>query len=117
MLACDRLPLAQDEFIYFIKRARNMSDVLVWLSDAYTFGMADYLGRHQQVKKGDFILIARPESGFTDDVLVRARQEGIAIGKIGKLMGALNLPDMSKYFTLDEKEQAKKAQSLYKGQP
>ncbi|QAY96869.1 hypothetical protein CWB41_14940 [Methylovirgula ligni] len=102
-----RLDVA-NEYIYQIKRTAGRSTVRVFLSDAYDFGLADYLGRPRKLRSGDFILIARPESKFDGDLVERAKKDGIAIGQIGKLMGALNLNDMSSYKSPEEKEREKK---------
>jgi len=82
--------LIADEYVYAIERTDGFGSVNVFLSDAYRFGRADYVGRPNQITRGDFILIARPEADFDVSLVERARKNGIGIGKIGKLMGALN---------------------------
>src|ERR1700687_3915501 len=76
-----RLPIAY-EYIYKIERKDGLPDVNVLLSDAYRFGMADYLGCPSYIGRGDFILIARPEAGFDRAVAEKAKEDGIGIGQI-----------------------------------
>src|ERR1700720_668651 len=84
-----RLQIA-DEYIFRIERKDGLPDVNVLLSDAYRFGIADYLGCPSTIRRGDFILIARPEGGFDGAVAKRAKEDGIGIGKLATFMGALN---------------------------
>jgi hypothetical protein len=86
-----------DEYIYKIERENYLPDIHVFLTDAYRFGLADYLGRPSCISRGDYILIARPEASFDTGLIERAAKDGIGIGKIGRLMGALNLRYVSKY--------------------
>lgn len=64
-------------------------------SDAYRFGLADYLGRPSSIGRGDYILVARPEADFDTDLLERAVKDGIGLGKIGAFMSTLNRRDIS----------------------
>jgi hypothetical protein len=81
---CTRLNVP-DEFVYSIERKDNLGSLKVFLSDAYRFGRVDYISRPREIRRGDFILIARPEADYSDDVTERAQSDGIGIGKIGKL--------------------------------
>ncbi len=104
--AFTRLPV-EGEYVYLIERTHGRSAINVLLSDAYRFGVADFLGRPGEIGKGDFILIAKPHGDCDDESVARARREGIGLGDIRKLMGALNLGDVSKYLTPAEKEAQK----------
>jgi hypothetical protein len=101
---CTRIAVA-DEYIYKIERTDGLKPVRVFLSDAYRYGYADYLGRPAQIKRGDFILIAKPEAAFDVDLSERIRQDGIGIGKIGRLMGSLNVANICDYVSPEEREQ------------
>lgn len=98
--SCTRDNTTATEYIFEIKRTDGLPAVKVHLSDAYDYGLAEYLVRPRQVA---FIVIARPEAGFDRSLCNRGRREGIGIGKIGKLMGALNSRDLSTYFAPDER--------------
>jgi hypothetical protein len=86
-----------NEHIYEIERKDGLPSVTVLLSDAYRFGHADYLGRPPCIRRGDYILIARPEADFDASIIKPATKDGIGLGKIGTFMGALNSTDPSIY--------------------
>lgn len=78
------------EIIYQVERAPGLPSLLVHLSDEYFYSIYNYYARPSQLSKGGFILIARPEANFDSDIIALAENECIGIGKIGKLLGALN---------------------------
>ena len=102
--ALEPIPDAKDYF-YRIKR-RKRSPVIVHLSDAYSYGEADYDARPTQIKKGAFILIALPHGGYDEDLVTRATKDGIGVGKIGDLMRALNYEDVTEPRKLGVKRSA-----------
>lgn len=81
-------------YLYRIKR-RKGSAVIVHLSDAYSYGEADYDARPAQIKKGAFVLIALPHGDYDEDLVPRATKDGIGVGKISDLMRALNYQDIT----------------------
>ena len=84
----------EDFYIFYLKRRFHHDDLYVVLSDDYSFGDYDMITRHSVLKKGGFILIARPEAeNFSDN----NASNKIGIGKIGKLLGALNKNDFWNY--------------------
>jgi len=101
----DRLEdITTEEFYLFtIRRARQRDSLTVWLSDAYIFGDMDFFNRPQELQRGDFILVAKPEGGFQvhDELIADAH---IGVGKIGKFMGALNHRNPWEYLTHEERE-------------
>jgi hypothetical protein len=100
-----RLPY-EEEFIYRIFRIQYEDQVLVWLADQYLFTDMDFYNRPQQLRPGDYILIAKPEaSGRVSPDLIR--QYRIGVGKLGIFMGALNKRKMWTYEPPDEKEKAR----------
>lgn len=97
-----------DHFLYRIRRARY-GDVLVWLSDAYSFTDMDFANRPAELQRGDYIVIAKPEGGGgASEQVVQAT--GIGVGKLADLMGALNRRDMWNYVapTWEERQERKR---------
>lgn len=88
-------PIAVDNFYaYKVHRQRGMTSVLVVLSDDYYFGTASLQSKPAILKDGGFFLIAKPEaSGFDGN----KPTEKLGIGKLGKLLGALNKEDFWNY--------------------
>jgi hypothetical protein len=64
--------------------------------------MHDYFSKPSILKRGDFILIARPEAGLNEEIIPIAKNDGIGIGQIGKLMGALNYKNVCEYTPPEE---------------
>jgi hypothetical protein len=98
----NRLPI-EEEYIFELVRRDGLPTMRVHVSDAYDYGSVDYLSRPRQLWRGDFILIARPEARFDHALIEEARNDGIGIGMIGKLMGALNFKEPCKYIPKDER--------------
>jgi hypothetical protein len=93
----------EGEFVYEITRNRYDDTIRVWLSDAYRFTEMDYFNRPAELKVGDYILIAKPEGGggVTEQLIATTR---IGVGKLGELMGALNVRKMWTYVSPSEAE-------------
>jgi hypothetical protein len=72
-------------------------------SDAYHYDVADFLSRPKQIRRGDFIVIARPEADFDPSLVAIARKEFIGIGKFGKFKGALNFTNVWEYLSSEER--------------
>jgi hypothetical protein len=86
-----KIEMINDSDFYIIKVYRNFgSDLHVVLSDDYYFGDYAQIEAHSILKDGGFILIARPEATNSEGNDVKSR---IGVGKIGRLLGALNKPD------------------------
>jgi len=79
-------------YIYKIKRSNGLSDFKVIFSDAYLFTENDYyeLFAENIIERGDFILIARPESRYVDSLLETTYRNGLFIGKTSFLVRFLN---------------------------
>jgi hypothetical protein len=86
-----------DNLLFRVERGRSLPDITVHLSDAYCYTIAEYLSRPSQIQKGDFILVAKPEGSFVDDVCLVAKDDCIGIGKLAKFMGALNHREVWNY--------------------
>jgi hypothetical protein len=86
-----------NDILYRIVRGGQLPDLTVQLSDSYRYTLHDYYSRPSVLCEGDFILIARPESKFDNEIIEVAKQDRIGIGKIGKFLGALNYKEIWSY--------------------
>lgn len=100
--AVDVLP-NNDEYVFRITRTRGRSAVNVHLTDAYSYGKVEYASRPNEIQRGSFVVLGLPHGSYEDKVMEGARRDGIGIGHIGKLMGALNSDRAWEYETPDEK--------------
>lgn len=87
----------ENDILYEVERIAGLPPLVVHLSDAYRYTLQDYYSKPKSLGSGDFILIARPESGFDLDIVSIAAREKIGIGKIGILLGALNQKSVWQY--------------------
>jgi hypothetical protein len=103
----------EGELVYEITRHRYSDTIRVWLSDAYRFTEMDFFNRPKELKAGDYILIAKPEGGggVSEQLVADAR---IGVGKLGELMGALNVRAMWTYVPPTEEELRVRRQKLAK---
>jgi hypothetical protein len=84
----------QTDCLFKIHRRDGLPPVTVQLSDAYDFGEGEYLAKSSQA---DFILVAKPEARFDESVTRLAQSDRIGVGRLGKLMGALNRLEVWRY--------------------
>jgi hypothetical protein len=89
--------------LYRIERTNDLDNCNVFLSDAYNFGYADYIGRPEIIGIGDYVIVARPESSFDMGLIQEARYDQIGLGRIGAFMGALNSSRIWEYVSPDER--------------
>ena len=82
----------QHEFLFKIRRTLSgtQSDVIVHLTDAYRYGLAEWFVRPDQLRAGSFVVMGMPHADFDSDVVEEAKKDHIGVGHIGKFMGALN---------------------------
>jgi hypothetical protein len=84
----------------------NGPPVKVYVVWAYDFTFGEYLALSGRVRPGDFILAAG-FGGSSDEVnwniIKQGREDGIGVGNLGRLFGALNFSDVSRYLTREEK--------------
>jgi transposase-like protein len=92
----DRVALDSEDVVYRIERTGGRSGLYLFYSDAYEFGLAEYFGRPTLIRRGSIILL-KPETKLTGDVIDRSKEDGILVGKFRTLMGALNWNDVYKY--------------------
>jgi hypothetical protein len=107
VVSCTPLP-NDDDYLFEVARRCGMAPVLVHLSDAYRYGEVDYLTRPSQLKRGSFIIVAKPEGDYAEELVNQAREDGIGLGNIGKFMGALNRREVWKYESPEERERSKR---------
>ena len=96
---------SEDFYAYKLHRNFGMSDVIVVLSDDYYFGATSLLSKPQLLKDGGFFLIARPEAR---DYEINKENEKLSVGKIGKLLGALNREKFWTYEPPSDEEKRKR---------
>lgn len=79
-----------NDILYRIEQVGELPDLTVHLSDAYRYTLHDYYCKPSVLGAGDFILIARPEADFGEEMVGIAARDRIGIGQIRKFMGALH---------------------------
>jgi len=87
----------EEHYIFRIKRRKGLRDVIVLVNDCYHFGEFDYFSKPAELNDGGFILIARPESSFFQDLIEYIEDDKVIIGKIGILLGALRIDEYWTY--------------------
>ena len=102
----DWLPIV-DEHEYLFRIQCNLrgteSDVIVHLTDAYIYGLAEFYACPSQLRAGSYVVIGMPHASATDEVIETAKESGIGIGHVGKFMGALNYKNIWEYMSPDER--------------
>jgi hypothetical protein len=101
--------VSTDENFLFRIRRKTYGDVLVWLSDAYSFTDMDFVNRPGELQEGDYIVIAKPEGGGgASEHLINSAK--IGVGRLADFMGALNNRKMWTYVapTWEEKQERKR---------
>jgi hypothetical protein len=88
---------AQDEYVYELIRKGNPPRIRVHISAAYEYTLGDYVARPREIKTGDYILVSSFGSSIASEAREQAKHDGIGLGNINELMGALNFPDVSSY--------------------
>ena len=93
------------EYLFRIRRklSRSESDVIVHLTDAYRYGLAEFFARPDQLRAGSYVVIGMPHADTTSEVIEKAKKYRIGIGNIGKFMGALNHKKIWEYLSPDER--------------
>lgn len=84
----------EDFYAYEVYR-KAMSSLIVVLSDDYYFGSSSLYNKPNILNNGGFFLIARPEASGIEKNLP---EEKLGVGRLGKLLGALNREDFWNYY-------------------
>ena len=106
-------PIAnQHEYLFRITRTLSgcSSDVIVHLSDAYRYGLAEFFARPGRLRAGSYVVIGMPHARAEPEVIDEAKRHRIGIGHIGKFMGALNHRNIWEYVAPDERQQEEEEQ-------
>ena len=85
-LVSNWVPIVNEhEYLFRIRRtlSGSESDVIVHLTDAYRYGLAEFFARPKQA--GSYVA-----ADADSEVIEKAKKHRIGIGHIGKFMGALN---------------------------
>ena len=112
-LVCNCVLIANEhEYLFKIKRSLpgSESEVIVHLTDAYRYGLAEFYARPKQLCAGSYVVIGMPHADAYSEVIETAKKERIGIGHIGKFMGALNYNNLWEYVTPEEREQEEEEQ-------
>lgn len=96
---------SEDEYLFRITRrtGNSRNNIIVHLTDAYRYSLAEFYARPSELKAGSFVVIGMPHADAYDDVIDEARKGRIGVGHIGKFMGALNYRRMWEYWSPEER--------------
>ena len=84
--------------------------MIVHLTDAYRYGLAEFYARPTQLRSGSYVVIGMPHADAATEAIETAKLAQVGIGHIGKFMGALNYKRMWEYMTPDERRQEEEKQ-------
>ena len=87
----------KEHYMFRLTRRKGLRDVIVLVSNCYHFSEFDYLSKPAELNEGGFILIAKPESSFPNNLQHHVKEDKIIIGKIGILLGALRVDEFWTY--------------------
>ena len=79
-------------YIINVNRVFPYETFNIYMCDQYRYTMIDYYNKPNEINKGDFLFLARPEANFSNEIeiLEVALSEGIYIGKFKKLLTFIN---------------------------
>lgn len=95
------------DYIYQITRERG-EDILILASDCYRYSLTDFFTRNKHIGAGAMIYMAKPESNYSLEVADVAKEECVTIGKLGEILGALNIDAHWDWESRDRKERRKR---------
>ena len=84
--------------------------MIVHLTDAYRYGLAEFFARPVQVRPGSYVVIGLPHGDAALEVIEKAKEHRIGVGHIGKFMGALNFENTWEYMTPEERRRIEREQ-------
>jgi hypothetical protein len=88
---------SNEYYMFKLTRRGGMRDVVLLLEDSYYYSEFSYLSKPIELNDGGFILVAKPEAAFSPETQVNYEEDKIIIGKIGILLGALNMDKFWEY--------------------
>lgn len=79
-------------YIIQVNRYTPFETFNIYISDVYRFTLTDYYNKPKDIKRGDFIYLARPEANFSNEIelLEMSLNEGIYVGKFSRLLNFIN---------------------------
>ena len=89
-----------DHYLFNVDLVKG-SSIIVLLTDAYQFGLADTLLMPKNI---DYVVMGMPHAGYSEDAARVLKAKHIGIGHIGKFMGAINTPKPWEYRTPEERK-------------
>ena len=97
----------EHEYLFRITQRQTGSerDVIVHLTDAYSYSLAEFYARPKKLKAGSFVVIGMPHANAGTCVIEKAKEHRIGIGHIGKFMGALNSRNIWEYMNMEERKE------------
>lgn len=94
---CDKIEtfnfISNDNYyIIQVNRYNPFETFNIYISDEYRYTLTDYYNKPKEIRRGDFIYLARPEANFSDEIelLEISLNEGIYIGKFARLLNFIN---------------------------
>ena len=95
----------QHEYLFRIRRTLSgaKTDVIVHLTDAYRYGLAEFYARPNELRAGSYVVIGMPHADADLEAIETAKEHQIGIGDIGRFMGALNHKKIWEYMTPEER--------------
>ena len=101
----------QHEYLFRITHmlGGSKSDVIVHLTDAYRYGLAEFYARPNELRAGSYVVIGMPHADADSEVIEKAKEHRIGIGHIGKFMGALNYRNLWEYVSPEERRMRESA--------
>ena len=102
-----RWELIDDEQEYLFRIRRSLSgtqdEIIVHLTDAYRYGLAEFYARPNQLRAGSYVVIAILHASAAYEVTEKANEARIGIGYTKDFMGALNYRNVWEYVSPEER--------------
>ena len=113
-----------DEQEYLFRIRRRLSgvedDIIVHLTDAYRYGLAEFYARPNQLQAGSYVVIGMLQASAAYEVVEKVNEAQIGVGHTKDFMGALNLKNVWEYVSPEERrrraEEHRQSESEASGQ-
>ena len=108
----------EHEYLFTIRRKLSASEssLIVHLTDAYRYGLAEFFARPKQLRAGSFVVLGMPHASVDLEVVETAKTKRIGIGHVGKFMGALNYKNIWEYVPPEERKRKQQEQQRNRAQ-
>ena len=91
-----------EEYVFYNIVRVEKADLRVLVCDSYNFILYNYLSCPKDV---DFILIAKPEAKYSDEILEYAKKDNLNLGKLGALMEILHIDNIIDYIPKERRKE------------